>query len=127
MSVRPVSRVRDDTFRVQIKLVFDPVQHRTHRPYFGLPYRSSCLNINDDSMVCIDQVIGGISEERWAFAGCCLLSAGDVYITERHWLAGSECDVNLGSTSEAAPKAASSNTSRYSVTARGASAGLIVL
>jgi hypothetical protein len=43
-------------------------------PYFGLPYRSSCLNINDESMIGIDLAIGGIGKERWAFAGCCPLA-----------------------------------------------------
>jgi len=33
-----------------------------------------------------------------------------------HWLAGSECEVNFGWTSLAAPKAASSSVSRYSRT-----------
>ena len=44
-----------------------------------------------------------------------------------HWLDGSEWDVNLGSTSDAAPKAASSNTSRYSRMARCASVGSVAL
>ena len=96
----------DEPSRVHVMPIFDPVQHGAHRTDFGLLDRSCSFDIHNHAVVDVDQTVGRLGKERGAFARRRLSPAGDVNITARHWLAGSEWDVNLGLTSDAAPKAA---------------------
>ena len=79
----------------------------------GLPDRGCGFDINDDRIIGIDQIVGGIGEEG--------LPADGLLVHRAAGLAG---ETNLGTTSVAAPKASSSSTAIYSLTARpAASAG----
>jgi hypothetical protein len=72
----------------------------------SLPDRGCRFDINNNAVVDIDQIVGRIGEE-------CLSPWAPV-----HRAAGSAGETNLGTTSVAAPKASSSSTAIYSLTAR---------
>jgi hypothetical protein len=80
-----VSRVRDQAFGMEIKLLFDPLQHRLCRPDFGLSDRSGRLDIDDHTVICVDQIVVGIAKECWPFACGCPL-AGRVGMGRELWL-----------------------------------------
>src|SRR3979490_1576768 len=108
---RAIGAVAEKTGWIKIEALHRAFDHTFCGQNLGLPDRGRRFDINDDRVVDIDQVVGGIGEERlptWAPV---------------HRAAGSAGETNLGTTSVAAPKAASSSTARYSSTARPVASG----
>ena len=110
---RAVGAVGDQPLRVETEALHRSLHHGSRGADLGLADGAGRLDIDDDRVVGIDQVVRGIGEE------------GVALVAPVHCAAGSDREVNFGSTGLAAPKAASSSTARYSRTARGACAGSI--
>lgn len=90
--------------------------HRTldHAPCcedLGLPHRRGCFDIDDDRILDIDQIIGGVSEEGLSASAPVQRAAGSVG------------EMKFGLISVATPNAASSSTARYSLAAHPAASG----
>ena len=70
-----VGRIRDEAFGLPVKPGLHAVQHGLGQSYLGLPDRSRGFDINDDTVIGVDQVIVGIADERRPLA-CCGPRAG---------------------------------------------------
>ena len=44
-------------------MILGPVNHRARRADLRLPDRAACLDLDNDGIVEVDQVIGGVGEE----------------------------------------------------------------
>ena len=62
-SRRPVAGVTNQTFRLNVELVLDPIYHRLRRFYFCRSIGSGRLNIDDDAGLEVDQIVGRIGKE----------------------------------------------------------------
>ena len=82
------------------------LQHCPRRSDFRLSDGARGFDIDDHTMVGVDQVVIGIGEE------------GVSLCAPVHWAAGSVREMNFGVTGDAAPNAASSRVARYSCAAR---------
>ena len=67
---RAVGGVRNQPLGMKIELVLHPVQHCACRANLGLPDRPAGFDIDDDTVIGIDEVIVGIGKECRAFARC---------------------------------------------------------
>ena len=108
---RTIGRIGGQPLGVKPKPTVYPLDHDFGCCYLGLPDGGRGFDIDNDRVVEIDQIVGGIGEEcrpRWAPVQRAAGSAGDRY---------------FGVTSVAAPKAAASRTARYSSMARLAISG----
>src|SRR6056297_1463052 len=65
-----IGRVRDQALGMQVELLLYPFQHGLRRADLGLPDRAGRLNVDNDTMIRVDQVIVGIAEECRSLAGC---------------------------------------------------------
>ena len=54
-------------FGIETEVILGPVNHRARRADLRLPDRAARLDIDDNGMVEVDQVIGGIGEEGMPF------------------------------------------------------------
>ena len=70
---RAISAVGGEPFRVKPEALFSALDHGARRADLSLPDRAACLDIDDDRVVEIDQVVGGVGEERVSFEGACPL------------------------------------------------------
>ena len=75
---------------MQIKLVFDAIQHRANRSDFSLSDGPCGFDIDDHGIIGVDQVVGRIGKERRTFARRGPL-AGWVGMRCELWLNGGGC------------------------------------
>src|SRR5437868_11120276 len=64
---RAIGAVRGHSFGIETELILDPIDHRARRADLRLPDRAARLDIDNDTVVEIDQVIDGVSEEGVPF------------------------------------------------------------
>jgi len=62
----PIGAVTGKAFRIEAKPIHDPLDHRPCRTDLGLADGSRRLDIDDDGIVGVDQIVGGIGEKSWA-------------------------------------------------------------
>ena len=103
---RAVGGVGDQALRVEAEAVERARDHVARRLVLGLPDRRGRLDIDDDGVLEVDEIVGGVEEMRLA-----AIRGGPA----RGGMTG---ETYFGWTGVAAPKAASSSVSRYSVVAR---------
>jgi hypothetical protein len=60
----PIGRIGCQTFRLQVKGILRPVHHGPCRTDLGLTDRPAGLDIDDDGIVCVDQIVDRIGEDR---------------------------------------------------------------
>ncbi|MNG09713.1 hypothetical protein D3C84_931430 [compost metagenome] len=61
-----VSGVANQAFRLDVELRFDPIDHGLGALDLGRAMSRCGFHIHDDAVLGIDQIIRGVSVERWA-------------------------------------------------------------
>ncbi|MNV76755.1 hypothetical protein D3C71_1701290 [compost metagenome] len=61
-----VSGIANEALRLDVELRFDPLNHGLGALDLSRSMRRCGFHIHDHAVLCIDQVIRGVSEERWA-------------------------------------------------------------
>jgi hypothetical protein len=69
----PTGAVGGHSFRIQAELILNPVDHGACRADLRLPDRAARLDIDDDGVVEVDQVVGGVGEEGMPLERSCPL------------------------------------------------------
>ncbi|MCY1433477.1 hypothetical protein D9M71_495060 [compost metagenome] len=65
-----VSGVANKAFRLDVELRLDPLHHDLGALDFGRAMSRCGFHIHDDTVLGIDQIIRGVSVERWATWSC---------------------------------------------------------
>ena len=64
---RTICGVGDEIIRLQAEALFRALQHRSRSADLGLPDGARCFDVDDHSVIRIDQIIGRVGEEGVAF------------------------------------------------------------
>jgi len=70
---RAVGAVGGKPRRVEIEVILNPLDHGACRPNVGLPDGPARLDVDDDGVIEIDQVVGGLGEQGVSLYGSCPL------------------------------------------------------
>jgi hypothetical protein len=60
---RTICTVGGHSFGIETELILDPVDHSARRADLRLPNGATSLDIDNDGVIEVDQVIGGVGEE----------------------------------------------------------------
>jgi hypothetical protein len=66
---RAVGAVAGEPSRIEVEAVDRPFDHALGRPHLGLADGGGRLDVHDDPMVEVDEVVGGLGEERLPAVG----------------------------------------------------------
>ena len=83
-----VGGIGDHPVGDQVELVFHPCQHGLRRPKLSLPDGTGAFDVQDHTVIRVDQIIVGIAKERRPFARSGLLPTVHCAAMSREALAG---------------------------------------
>src|ERR1700722_10923605 len=61
----PVGGIADKPLRLETKALLCSLEHGLRRADLGLANGAGCLHVNDDAELHVDEIVVGVSEERW--------------------------------------------------------------